>query len=87
MAVSSATERLFAAAERARHRHDARFRALAGRLESLSPLGVLARGYALCWDEQHARLVRDAASVSPGDRVRVTVSRGEIRCVVERTET
>ena len=87
MAVSSATERLFAAAERARHRHDARFRALAGRLESMSPLGVLARGYALCWDEQHARLVRDAASVSPGDRVRVTVSRGEIKCVVERTET
>lgn len=87
MAVSSATERLFAAAERARHRHDARFRALAGRLESLSPLGVLARGYALCWDEQHARLVRDAASVSPGDKVRVTVSRGEIECVVERTET
>ena len=87
MAVSSATERLFAAAERARHRHDARFRALAGRLESMSPLGVLARGYALCWDEQHARLVRDAASVAPGDRVRVTVSRGEIKCVVERTET
>ena len=85
MAVSSATERLFAAAERARHRHDARFRALAGRLESLSPLGVLARGYALCWDEQHARLVRDAASVSPGDRVRVTVSRGEIHCVVDGT--
>ena len=86
MAVSSATERLVAAAERTRHRHDARFRALAGRLDSLSPLGVLARGYALCWDEQHARLVRDAASVSPGDRVRVTVSRGEIDCVVERTQ-
>ena len=85
MAVSSATERLFAATERSRHRHDARFRALAGRLESLSPLGVLARGYALCWDERHGRLVRDAAAVSPGDQLRVTVSRGEIDCVVERT--
>ena len=86
MAVSSATERLFATAERTRHRHDARFRALAGRLESLSPLGVLARGYALCWDEQHQKLVRAASSVSPGDRVRVTLAQGELGCVVERSD-
>ena len=85
MAVSSATERLLAAAERTRHRHDAGFRALAGRLENLSPLGVLARGYALCWDDEQ-RLVRDATAVSPGDRVRVTLARGELGCVVERAK-
>jgi len=86
MAVSSATERLCAAAERTRHRYDARFRALAGRLESLSPLGVLARGYALCWDEQHQKLVRAASAVAPGDRVRVTLAEGELGCVVERSD-
>jgi exodeoxyribonuclease VII large subunit len=85
MAVSSATERRMAAAERTRHRHDAAFRALAGRLENLSPLGVLARGYALCWDDARSRLVRDAAAVSPGDRVRVTLGRGELGCVVDET--
>lgn len=86
MAVSSATERLMAAAERTRHRHDAAFRALAGRLESLSPLGVLARGYALCWDDARGRLVRDASAMSPGERVRVTLSRGQLECSVERVE-
>jgi exodeoxyribonuclease VII large subunit len=85
MAVSSATERLFAAAERTRHRHDARFRATAGRLENLSPLGVLARGYALCWDDERKRLVRESTAVAPGDRVRVTLAKGELGCVVERT--
>ena len=86
MAVSSATERLMAAAERTRHRHDAAFRALAGRLENLSPLGVLARGYALCWDDARGRLIRDASTVSTGDRVRVTLSQGELGCVVDRVE-
>ena len=86
MAVSSATERLMAAAERTRHRHDSAFRALAGRLENLSPLGVLARGYALCWDDARGRLIRDASTVSTGDRVRVTLSQGELGCVVDRVQ-
>src|SRR5687767_4243796 len=38
--------RLNAAAVRSRERADARFRVLAGRLDNLSPLAVLARGYA-----------------------------------------
>jgi exodeoxyribonuclease VII large subunit len=86
MAVSSATERLMAAAERTRHRHDAAFRALAGRLENLSPLGVLARGYALCWDDARGRLVRDASTMAPGERVRVTLSLGQLECSVERVQ-
>jgi len=64
-----------------------RLRALAGRLENLSPLGVLARGYAVCWDDERTRIVRDAGTVQPGERVRVTLARGELGCVVERTET
>lgn len=84
--LSGASERLIGATERARHRSDARLRALAGRLENLSPLGVLARGYALCWDDARGRLVRDASTVAPGDRVRVTLSRGELACDVVRIE-
>jgi exonuclease VII large subunit len=47
---------------------------------------VLARGYALCWDDARGRLVRDAATVAAGDRVRVTLSRGQLECAVERVE-
>ena len=69
------------------HSAESRFKALAARLEGLSPLAVLARGYAVCWDESHTRILRDAASVKPGEGVRVTLERGELHCrVVEDDE-
>ncbi len=60
--------------------------ALTGRLDSLSPLAVLARGYAVCWTDDRTRIVSDASTVSPGDRVRVTVARGEIACDVRAVD-
>jgi exodeoxyribonuclease VII large subunit len=71
-------------AEVRRHAHAAssRLGAAAARLESLSPLAVLARGYAVCWNADRTAIVRDAASVSPGSRVHVTVERGELECEV-----
>ena len=83
--LTGATARLTAAAGRDRHRADARFRALAGRLENLSPLAVLGRGYAVCWNADRTAIVRSAATVSPGDVVQVTLAAGEIDCRVERT--
>src|SRR5207247_1718684 len=47
----------------------------AGRLESLSPLNVLARGYSLTRTEQ-GRLVRSIRDVKAGDRIEVVVSDG-----------
>jgi exodeoxyribonuclease VII large subunit len=78
----AATGRLGVAAGARRTRADARLRDAAARLEALSPLGVLARGYAVCWNEERSRAIRDAAAVSPGDRVRVTLARGELECEV-----
>jgi exodeoxyribonuclease VII large subunit len=78
---------LRAALARARHRADLRFRSAAARLDNLSPLAVLARGYAVCWDATRTRAIRDAAGVAPGEQVRVTLARGELGCrVEERTE-
>lgn len=48
----------------------------AGRLDAMSPLKVLARGYAIATRVDDGRAVRDAAEVSPGDRVRVRVAKG-----------
>jgi exodeoxyribonuclease VII large subunit len=71
---------------RVRHRADLRFRSAAARLDNLSPLAVLARGYAVCWDATGTRIIRDARTVGQGDEVRVTLARGELRCRVEGKE-
>ena len=78
----AADGQLAAAFTRAHHRHDARLRTAVARLESLSPLAVLGRGYAVCWDADRTHVIRDAASVSAGDRVRVTLQKGELDCEV-----
>jgi exodeoxyribonuclease VII large subunit len=68
------------------HRARARFGAIAGRLDTLSPLSVLARGYAVCWNEDQTRAIRDANDVAPGDTVHVTLSRGAIAAKVSEIE-
>jgi exodeoxyribonuclease VII large subunit len=83
--LDAADGRLAATGARAIERAQARLAAAAGRLESLSPLGVLARGYAVCWNSQRTAIVRDADTVNPGDRVRVTLHKGELDCEVQGT--
>jgi exodeoxyribonuclease VII large subunit len=58
-----------------------------GRLETLSPLAVLSRGYALVWDAARGRLVRSAGEVQPGDRLRVRVSDGDLHARVTPRES
>src|SRR5688500_9663105 len=83
--LGAADGRLRAAGVRSRERADTRFRVLAGRLDSLSPLAVLARGYAVCWNEDRTAIVRRAADAPTGSRVNVTLAEGELACeVVER---
>lgn len=57
---------------------------LSARLEALSPLAVLARGYALVRSESGA-LVKDAAAVAPGQTVAVRLARGAITATVQAT--
>jgi len=54
----------------------------AGKLETLSPLKTLARGYAICSDEE-GRVLRSAEQVSSGDAVNVTLYQGRLVCRVE----
>jgi exodeoxyribonuclease VII large subunit len=75
--------RLAAVRDRRRHALDARLGSALARLESLSPLAVLARGYAVCWNGDRTQIVRDASTLSIGERVTVTVQRGELACEVK----
>jgi exodeoxyribonuclease VII large subunit len=76
---------LRAAVVRAHNLADGRFRGQAARLESLSPLAVLGRGYAVCWDQDRTRIIRDADSVQAGDGIRVTLHHGELECRVSKS--
>ncbi len=82
--LEGAEGRLHAGAERSRHCAHSTFTAIAGRLETLSPLAVLARGYAVCWNADRTRIVRRAGAVAAGDRVKVTLHEGELDCDVVR---
>jgi exodeoxyribonuclease VII large subunit len=73
---------LTGAVRRVQHRAAAQFADAAARLETLSPLAVLGRGYAVAWNADRTRVLRDAAAVSAGDTVHVTLSRGELECEV-----
>jgi exodeoxyribonuclease VII large subunit len=66
--------------DRARHRLGAD----AGRLDSLSPLAVLGRGYSLTRTPD-GRIVRAAREVAAGDTVRVLLHEGSLDCRVDAT--
>jgi len=62
-----------------------RLAVLSGRLEALSPLKTLARGYSICRRSVTGRVISDAAEVAAGERVEVLLYRGRLRCKVEGT--
>ena len=63
-----------------------RYSLLAGKLDALSPLKVLARGYAVVYDGRGG-IVRDAGRLAPGEVVTIRAAEGEARAkVVERSE-
>ena len=56
---------------------------LARALHSLSPLGTLARGYAILRRHDDGAVVRSTAQVSSGDRLRARLSDGEFEVRVQ----
>jgi exodeoxyribonuclease VII large subunit len=79
----AADGRLLSGVTRRRHRADASLRSAAARLDAMSPLAVLGRGYAVCWNADRTAVIRDADRVTPGERVRVTLANGELGCEVK----
>jgi len=59
----------------------------AARLEVLSPLKTLARGYAIATHGSDGTVVTDAASLATGEQLLLRLHRGQARCRVEIIET
>jgi exodeoxyribonuclease VII large subunit len=78
--LESAEQRLQVAMRRRHDRGQARLGALAARLDSLSPLAVLGRGYAVCWNADRTAIIRSASTVKPGDRISVVLHEGALEC-------
>ncbi len=78
-------QRLFAWWGLARMLRQERLKVLVGKLETLSPLAILARGYSICFSLPSRQVVKDAAKVGVGSEVAVHLDRGELQCVVQET--
>jgi exodeoxyribonuclease VII large subunit len=65
-----------------RDRASARLATLAARLEAISPLEVLARGYSVIQSMPDGRLLTDAAQVRSGDQIDCRLAKGTIRGTV-----
>lgn len=56
------------------------------KLDALSPLAILKRGYSITFALPDMTIVKDAGKVKRGDSVRVKVHKGEMTCSVEETK-
>ncbi len=78
--VDELTARLPEAARRLVERLELRLAATAGRLDAISPLKVLGRGYAIATVE--GRILTKSSQAKRGDAVRVRLHEGELSCEV-----
>lgn len=60
--------------------------ALAGKLDALSPLKVLDRGYSVTYKLPEKSVVKDSSQLKKGDEVLVGFNSGSARCTVDETE-
>jgi exodeoxyribonuclease VII large subunit len=58
----------------------------AARLEDLSPLAILSRGYSASFAHDGHTVIRSVRQVDAGDMLTVRVADGRIECTVNRTE-
>jgi exodeoxyribonuclease VII large subunit len=77
----AATQRLQSTATQTIAIHQTRLNRASARLEALSPLAVLSRGYALVYASD-GTLLRSSAGTSPGDTIRARLAQGALEATV-----
>ena len=60
------------------------FESALSRLEGLSPLSVLKRGYSVAYHNGH--ILKDAGSVKEGDEISIRLEKGKVYAAVKGTE-
>jgi len=66
--------------ERRINAENARFASLAGKLDALSPLKVMSRGYSIA--KKNEKIIKSVAELNKGDRITLKLSDGELECEV-----
>lgn len=59
---------------------------ITGKLNVLSPLNILARGYSIAYKLPENEILKSISQVTMKDKVKVKLHRGEIICTVEETD-
>ena len=85
-AVSEARRRLLQGTRFSVEIQRQRVAAILGKLDSLSPLAILQRGYSITRKLPSLQILREARHVTEGDRVEVRLHRGTLLCGVEKTQ-
>jgi len=83
--LASGTAALVAAMRNLLLQHKVRSERLHTALESLSPLAILERGYALVFDSQ-GKLLKDARRVKAGEEISARLAHGEIQATVTKNQ-
>jgi len=78
--------RLHAAMEGYLDREESRLALAAGRLDALSPLRTLQRGYAVAVTEKTGKAVRDASEIAKGDLLDLRFYRGRAKAIVREID-
>ena len=81
--IESGTAALVAIMRNVLLQHRVRSERLQTALESLSPLAILERGYALVFDP-HGNLLKDASTVKAGDKISARLAHGELHAAVTK---
>jgi len=84
--LATANSRLQRLAAEIASRRQSRLAHATARLEALSPLAVLNRGYAIVYG-QDGTILRDAADASPDQQIRARLARGSVRARITETAT
>ena len=62
------------------------FTLLSGKLDSISPLKVLNRGYSIVYDRDEKNVIKSSKSIKKGDKLSIRFHKGQAFCTVDKVK-